>query len=478
MLASLPVTFDEPLDEETVEVFGLLEADGIPRFQTGLSIDGYVQLNAMFKGTLSVVHKHTQIGEARPDGSFFSTNKSSLLLEVSPDLIPHENKNFPLNLPSPLFVVYEGAELDASIGEKDIENIIPFFSFNSSIIPDDGNSIIENIFNTISDLDITMHLIGHTDKIGDQETNQALGQDRANAVKAAFVSLGVSDKIIKTSSRGETAPLFSDPDNSQIINGVNRRVEIIIIYPLTERIKPKRGDVIGESQDGITITVIAKNGLYLDPLALVMVSEINDPLVSLRDARAPFVSSNTVRRVYPSPNGAPFTNVINEPHYSIVYYESVTEAVNDSNEFDTIWLSKSPDQTNLNLDHSLNFVGQVQGPVTHPTISPAVNGSPIIKANQSIFAGDLSIYVAGLSFIDGRSPEGGGAIYAEDIENLLITDCKFVGNIASIDGQIIDNQNGGAIYLCDCKNILITDSVFYENKAEYGGGFIVKAAKN
>jgi outer membrane protein OmpA-like peptidoglycan-associated protein len=47
---------------------------------------------------------------------------------------------------------------------------------------------------------------GHTDNKGTTEYNTHLGYFRADAVKKAFINLGVSEGQIKIVSKGETAP--------------------------------------------------------------------------------------------------------------------------------------------------------------------------------------------------------------------------------------------------------------------------------
>lgn len=50
-------------------------------------------------------------------------------------------------------------------------------------------------------------LVGHTDRLGNDEYNQNLGQRRAETIRQLLVQYGVSDKIISASSVGERQPV-------------------------------------------------------------------------------------------------------------------------------------------------------------------------------------------------------------------------------------------------------------------------------
>lgn len=65
---------------------------------------------------------------------------------------------------------------------------------------------------------------GHTDKVGTDEKNVSLGQERADAVKAFLLQEGVPEAIMSTESKGETSPVVPTKDNVQ--EPRNRRVEV------------------------------------------------------------------------------------------------------------------------------------------------------------------------------------------------------------------------------------------------------------
>jgi len=67
---------------------------------------------------------------------------------------------------------------------------------------------------------LKIRVAGHTDRIGEPEKNQALSEQRAEAVKAYLVKTGVAAERISTVGYGDSRPLYPSPDAR------NRRVEV------------------------------------------------------------------------------------------------------------------------------------------------------------------------------------------------------------------------------------------------------------
>ena len=74
---------------------------------------------------------------------------------------------------------------------------------------------------------IIIHLKGHTDSDGDDETNFILSQKRAQSVANYLISKGIKSERITYEGHGEARPLVKNdsPENKQI----NRRVELLIL---------------------------------------------------------------------------------------------------------------------------------------------------------------------------------------------------------------------------------------------------------
>jgi OOP family OmpA-OmpF porin len=72
----------------------------------------------------------------------------------------------------------------------------------------------------------TFKIAGHTDTVGDAATNQALSEQRAEAVKSYLeTKYGISDSRLQAVGLGEADLLVPTPPNTP--NQMNRRVQII-----------------------------------------------------------------------------------------------------------------------------------------------------------------------------------------------------------------------------------------------------------
>jgi outer membrane protein OmpA-like peptidoglycan-associated protein len=69
-------------------------------------------------------------------------------------------------------------------------------------------------------------VIGHTDQVGPDPTNDALSLQRAERVKSILVGMGISPERILTAGRGRREPLVRTADG--VSEARNRRVEISV----------------------------------------------------------------------------------------------------------------------------------------------------------------------------------------------------------------------------------------------------------
>ena len=83
---------------------------------------------------------------------------------------------------------------------------------------------IRDYLSTLPAAEITV--IGHTDRVGSLEDNDALSRQRARSVKRLIQSAGIDAADIEVSGRGEREPLVSTADG--VAEPRNRRVEIRI----------------------------------------------------------------------------------------------------------------------------------------------------------------------------------------------------------------------------------------------------------
>lgn len=101
-----------------------------------------------------------------------------------------------------------------------------YFDFDSHVVKPEYNEILAahaKFLNAHSDQNILVQ--GNTDATGGTEYNLALGQRRAEAVRRALVTLGVSDRQIEAISLGKEKPKALGTDEASYAE--NRRGDIV-----------------------------------------------------------------------------------------------------------------------------------------------------------------------------------------------------------------------------------------------------------
>lgn len=72
-----------------------------------------------------------------------------------------------------------------------------------------------------------IRIVGHTDNIGSDRSNQILSEGRCKAVRDEMMERGISPDRIQTEGRGERDPIV--PNDSDEHRQMNRRVEIVLL---------------------------------------------------------------------------------------------------------------------------------------------------------------------------------------------------------------------------------------------------------
>lgn len=105
-------------------------------------------------------------------------------------------------------------------------NGIFYFDFDQAIVKRAGHEDLNGHANYLGAHRATnVRLEGHADERGTREYNLALGERRANAVKAYLTTQGASSSQIEVISYGEEKP--ADDMHNEAAWAKNRRVEII-----------------------------------------------------------------------------------------------------------------------------------------------------------------------------------------------------------------------------------------------------------
>lgn len=134
----------------------------------------------------------------------------------------------PAPAPQPASMVKNGAlyELDSNGDYVLVGNGKFYFDFDLAIVKREGHEALNKHAMFLSEnADVRVRLEGHADERGTREYNLALGERRANAIRAYLTSQGASSYQIEVISYGEEKPEVDGHDESAW--GMNRRVELI-----------------------------------------------------------------------------------------------------------------------------------------------------------------------------------------------------------------------------------------------------------
>ncbi len=110
------------------------------------------------------------------------------------------------------------------------KNLYTYFAFDKSeFTPDDAMTryFVESTAYLDKNKEASLIITGHTDAIGSDEYNQALGFRRAQSVARYFENKGMPENKIKLVSRGEKEP--ADDNSTAAGRAKNRRTVITII---------------------------------------------------------------------------------------------------------------------------------------------------------------------------------------------------------------------------------------------------------
>ncbi|TAK42877.1 MAG: OmpA family protein [Betaproteobacteria bacterium] len=108
------------------------------------------------------------------------------------------------------------------------------FDFDKSVLRPEGRAALDGFVVQLQGVELeTITAIGHTDRFGSDRYNQALSDQRAQAVKAYLVAHGVQSERVRAQGMGEAQPVTKAGDcaggkNAKVIACLqpDRRVEV------------------------------------------------------------------------------------------------------------------------------------------------------------------------------------------------------------------------------------------------------------
>ena len=102
------------------------------------------------------------------------------------------------------------------------------YDFDKATLKPEGKATLDKIARDLSKIKLEVIIaVGNTDSIGTDAYNMALGQRRAQSVKAYLVSKGVDGSRIYTESKGKSNPVASNATAEG--RAKNRRTDIEVV---------------------------------------------------------------------------------------------------------------------------------------------------------------------------------------------------------------------------------------------------------
>lgn len=107
------------------------------------------------------------------------------------------------------------------------ETFLLYFVEGKDEFTDESKRLVDKVLAEVARRPVPDVLVaGHTDTVGTDQVNDALGMRRAETVRAALIALGVPASDVQAISRGKRAPAV--PTGDGVAEPRNRRVEIIV----------------------------------------------------------------------------------------------------------------------------------------------------------------------------------------------------------------------------------------------------------
>ncbi|MQX35854.1 OmpA family protein [Roseospira navarrensis] len=120
------------------------------------------------------------------------------------------------------------AALDAATGSQVVAEAVVYFGFDDATLTPEARTALDDLEQRLDNPDrVAMRVVGHTDRAGSNEYNEALSQRRATAVAEALTNMGLTVEQIDTlalAAEGETEPAV--PTGDGVREPLNRRVVV------------------------------------------------------------------------------------------------------------------------------------------------------------------------------------------------------------------------------------------------------------
>ena len=259
---SLSASFDEDYDQQYLTIFARLSTQskatiGIQyrqeNYVAGISGDvPFGQLNQHYRNGFEVFFSYNPRINGKTKNKKEKARKESSLPEKTSSPVSKEKPVKKDSVASPGAVLENSSSTDdrnktqnqsditqteskIHAGEIISDHILPsksftpvYFIFNSSELDENSKKYLKELYEKILlNGAAKIELIGHTDNIGTEESNQELSVKRAEVVKRFLMDLGIKGANIIVTGKGENEPIV--PNTTLEDRAKNRRVEVKIM---------------------------------------------------------------------------------------------------------------------------------------------------------------------------------------------------------------------------------------------------------
>ncbi len=169
-----------------------------------------------------------------------------------------------------------------------------YFETDKYDVPETEENRLLLFIQNLHDIDIKkISIYGFCDDRGSHSYNQVLSQNRANSIKSVFSKNEIDqDLITNVDGKGEILLKIVKEDDIDKIRGLNRKVEIIVVPKVTEKVvkvpvPPKKTIYSSELKKGDRVTLdklLFKTGYaYLTPNSVKVLKRVADTLVKRKE---------------------------------------------------------------------------------------------------------------------------------------------------------------------------------------------------
>ena len=122
------------------------------------------------------------------------------------------------------------------VGSQADNKHVVYFETGQFDVPQIEKNRLVLFIQSLKDIEIErIAIYGFCDDRGSDSYNLTLSQERANAIKKIFSGFGVDDNLISNvDGKGEVLLRVISSDNITIIRGLNRKVEINVLYKISD----------------------------------------------------------------------------------------------------------------------------------------------------------------------------------------------------------------------------------------------------